>query len=485
MVNESSSIRVPQRSAGLEIPVFAIPRPGDLGAGDTGCVHQVIDLAAMLGLGSLTLLPIQETVKGNDPSVPVSVFSLDPMLLDLHPKVLPDLTEEAFHKLAGDQATSQLKPNNQLPYHRVKRLKLDLLWQAFEHFWKHHHQTGSQRARDYHRFCIEHATWLPDYCLYRLLMDFEQGKERWEDWSDEYACYGDAKRFIADIAANKPAAVERQLAYYGYVQWVAYRQWQGVREHADECQLQLITDVHCAISPHCAEFFKSPESFRLESGQSAVWDGDLLEHLENRLMGLSGVFSQFRVPDFRKTTSLLEGVDDETIKKFIATAAIAAESDSSSTPIKVAWESLPAMAMQSSSLWPAPNGRLNPPMPGAQMSFSSFGGNSLRRLWSNNMLFRRRLKNQWAVNTSTYDLSTTSALMRKLLQYPARHIQISYQDLAGLENEPGVSWLARYDKGVDDLLEEPAWEDFCNEFRKILKHTGRLARSPEKISKTE
>ena len=118
------------------------------------------------------------------------------------------------------------------------------------------------------------------------------------------------------------------------------------------------------------------------------------------------------------------------------------------------------------------------------MSFSAFGGNSLRRVWSNNTLFRRRLKNQWSVNHSTYDWRTTTALMRKLLQYPARHVQLSYQDLAGLENEPGVSWLARYDKGVESLVEDPGWEHFCDEFRKILEQTGRLAIEPEKIAET-
>ncbi len=100
------------------------------------------------------------------------------------------------------------------------------------------------------------------------------------------------------------------------------------------------------------------------------------------------------------------------------------------------------------------------------------------------MLFRRRLKNQWSVNASTYDLRTTLALIRKLLQYPACHVQTSYQDLAVLENEPGVPWLARYGKGVDDLLQDPDWEMFCDECRKILEQTGRLARSPEKISET-
>ena len=68
-----------------------MPHEGDLGTGDTGCVHQLIDLSDMLGPGSLTLLPFQETMKGNYPSVPIRVYGLDPILLELHPGVLPDL----------------------------------------------------------------------------------------------------------------------------------------------------------------------------------------------------------------------------------------------------------------------------------------------------------------------------------------------------------------------------------------------------------
>ena len=49
-------------------------------------------------------------------------------------------------------------------------------------------------------------------------MDFEQGTECWEDWSDDYAFYGEAKSLLSNSNANKAEAVERQLAYYGYVQ---------------------------------------------------------------------------------------------------------------------------------------------------------------------------------------------------------------------------------------------------------------------------
>ncbi|MGY8690693.1 MAG: 4-alpha-glucanotransferase, partial [Verrucomicrobiales bacterium] len=188
MIGNSQNI-APERSAGLEVPVFAIPREGDLGCGDTQVVHELIDLAKEVGLGSLNLLPIQETVKGNDPFSPLSLFALDPILLDVSPWTLDDLQSVAYDRLTKDVSSSHGSESNALSYNKVKKLKLDLLWQAFEHFWKTHFLEGSSRARDYHRFCKREAAWLPDCSMYRMLMDFEQGRESWEDWSEDYGCY--------------------------------------------------------------------------------------------------------------------------------------------------------------------------------------------------------------------------------------------------------------------------------------------------------
>ena len=315
--------------------------------------------------------------------------------------------------------------------------------------------------------------------MYRMLMDFEQGRESWEDWSEDYGCYDDAKKFIAGIGAKKPESVERQLAFYAYVQWIADHQWRRVRTHAERVSVQLITDLHCAVSPHCSEFFREPKNFRMEmkdGRQSAVCETDLLGHLEARLRRLSPFFDQFRIADFRRTIAHVD--EDEKLRAFISRLP-GPHSDQASMTVKVAWESLPSLSMQSAQLWPAPNGQLSPPAGSAQMSFSSFGADSLRRLWSHDKLFRRRLKNQWAVNPNAYDLKTTLALLRKLFQYPARHVQISYLDLAGLENEPSATWLARYDKGPRAIMGGPDWPTFRDEFRKILQQTSRLPRPLE------
>ena len=478
-MSASSTTATNTRSAGLEVPVFAIPRPGDLGCGDTQVVHELIDLAHEVGLQSLTLLPIQETVKGNDPASPVSVFALDPILLDVSPWTLADLESETYDRIVGKNRPSENQDS--LAYNQVKKLKLDLLWQAFESFWDKHFLKGTRRARAYHRFCKAQEHWLPDYCMYRMLMDFEQGRESWEDWSEDYGCYADARQFVAAISAKKPEAVERQLSFYAYVQWIADSQWQDVRAHAARLKIRLITDLHCAIPPHCAEFFRDPKDYRMELSdgrQTAVPESDLLGHIESRLRRLKPIFDEFRIPDFRTTVRNLE--HDSQLQTFIHNLPNPHTVDHGETPIKVAWESLPSLAMQSAQLWPAPNGQLSPPGANAQMSFTSFGANSLRRLWAHDKGFRRKLKNQWAVNPKQYDLKTTLALLRKLFQYPATFVQISYLDLAGLENDPGASWLARYAKGPREIMDDPEWDTFRSEFRKMLQQTSRLPESSEK-----
>ena len=475
------------RSAGLEVPVFAIPRDGDLGCGDTQVVHELIDLAHAVGLQSLTVLPIQETVKGNDPASPISVYALDPILLDVSPWTLDDLQPATYDEVTQTSATKSGATNvHGLAYNRVKKVKLDLLWQAFEHFWEAHFLKGSIRARDYHRFCHRERKWLPDYCMYRMLMDFEQGHESWENWSKDYGRYEEARQFVAAISAKKPEALERQLAFYAYVQWIADIQWRDVRAHAERLDIRLITDLHCGISPHCAEFFREPGGFRLETSegrQTAVYEGNLLGHLEHRLRRLSSIFDEFRIPDFRQTIRQVN--QDEGLKTFIDRLPNPHVSETTASTIRIAWESLPSLSMESSQLWPAPNGELKPPGANAQMSFSSFGANSLRRLWANDKTFRRRLKNQWAVNPKSYDLKTTLALLHKLFQYPAKHVQISYLDLAGLENDPESNWLARYQKSPREIMEDPDWGSFREEFRKILQQTSRLDDSPEKPTESE
>ncbi len=464
------------RTAGLEVPVFAIPRDGDLGCGDTRVVHELIDLAAELRLHHLTILPIQETVRDNDPASAISIYALDPILLDVDPAAVEDASPEAYQRIA---ATSEA--SGALAYGRVKKAKLDLLWQAFEQFWEKHFLQGTSRARAYHRFCRSEQNWLPDYALFRLLMDFEQGSEAWQDWNDEYARYGAAKRFLVGLATKKPEAVERQLAFYAYVQWIADDQWRRVRTHAERMGVRLITDLHCAISPDSADFFRSPSHYRMEmikGRRTATCRTKLLGHLEARLRRQASFFDQFRIADFRQSSAHAEKTEED-LRAFLDRLPDP-DGDSAAMHFKVDWQSPPSLPMRSAQLWPAPNGHLLPPEARPLMSFSSFGTDSLRRLWTNDPRFRSRLKNQWAVNPERYDARTTLSLLRKLFQHPAPDVQISYMDLAGLENNPSDGWLTRYPKGPHDLRQSAEWEDFRTEFHKILEQTSRTLEPSEK-----
>lgn len=467
------------RSASLEVPVFAIPRNGDLGCGDTQAVHDLLELAGELRLQCLTLLPIQETVRDNDPSSSISLYALDPILLDVSPQALVDLPPADYERLTAEFPEPG-QDDGVLDYSRVKKIKLDLLWEAFGHFWENQYLQGTPRAGEYHRFCRHERAWLPDYSMYRMLMDFEEGRASWEEWSEDYNLYEDAKQFVARIAANKPEAVERQLAFYAYVQWMAEVQWQSVHLHAERLGIRLTTDVHCAISPYCSECFRAPDRFHLQTShgqKTAICREGFLKHLESRLRRFSSIFDQFRILDFRHTLAHVN--EDENLRAFV-TRLPNLEREAPSMTAKVQWEGLPSLVMRAEHLWPAPNGQLTAPAADAQMSFSSFGAQSLRRLWSRDARFRSRLKNHWSVDPKIYDAKATLSLLRRLFQHPAPDVQIAYVDLAGLENNPGAPWLARYSKGPRHLMEGPDWDQFREKFRKMLRETSREAEPVEK-----
>ncbi len=71
-------------------------------------------------------------------------------------------------------------------------------------------------------------SWLNDYCLFRLLMDREDGSQVWQQWPKEYQDRDSALAMIVEEAKTRPEEIDRELRYYAYVQWIAFEQWKEV-----------------------------------------------------------------------------------------------------------------------------------------------------------------------------------------------------------------------------------------------------------------
>lgn len=255
-----------RRVAGVLVPVFALRSEDDLGIGDTASLRQFVDWAADHGFGLVQILPVNETGGDNSPYNAISSMALDPASLHLAPGSPEELTAADYDgALSGvDMAALRQGP---VSYSVVKPLKADLLRRAFARFEAEHLGQGTARAKAFGAWVEQNAGWLPDYALFRVLMDRHGGSECWDRWPTEVQTAAQARAFLTTQPSEHRRAFARQERFYEYVQFVAYRQWEEVKRHAGTRGVALMGDIPFGISYYSADVFSRPEDFRL------VWGG--------------------------------------------------------------------------------------------------------------------------------------------------------------------------------------------------------------------
>jgi 4-alpha-glucanotransferase len=240
-------------------PVPSLRRKWDFGIGDTESLRQLVDWAAEMRVGILQLLPINETGGDHSPYNAISSVALEPSLI-----YLDGLEELSREDMDGARAAipEAIIKGDLVDYPAVKLFKRGMLETAFGRFWEAPHE--GRRWEAYQEFCREEADWLDDYCQFRWCMDREGGSEEWSVWSMNYNRPETARSWIADRLRKAPARTERELAFFGWVQFVAFEQWREVRAYAEERDVLLMGDVPIGISYCSHDVFFEPQWFDLE-----------------------------------------------------------------------------------------------------------------------------------------------------------------------------------------------------------------------------
>src|SRR5271163_62289 len=118
---------IPERSAGLLIPLFSLRSAGDLGRGDIGGLTAAGELAQTMGQRLILLLPIDETPPGEaSPYSAMSVLAIDPLYISTQGLrgVSPAAIDAARKELEGI-------PRDLLRLRTVKEGLLDLAFRDF------------------------------------------------------------------------------------------------------------------------------------------------------------------------------------------------------------------------------------------------------------------------------------------------------------------------------------------------------------------
>ena len=238
------------KTCGLLIPAFATRRKGDLGIGDTLAMREWIDWAADHHVGFLQLLPINENGTDESPYSGISSIALDPIYLAFEPEEIPCLAREEI-----DAARNSLGPaikSNLVDYTSVRCAKSQLLEISYARFTADPKIADTKEFSDFQK---THSAWLPDYCLFKILIEINGKDTTWDQWPMETSCPDSARKHVAALRKNEPSHIDSRLAFFAYVQWLCFRQWGAVRAYADECGVKLMGDLPIGVSFHSADVF--------------------------------------------------------------------------------------------------------------------------------------------------------------------------------------------------------------------------------------
>ena len=252
-----------KKLAGVLVPVFAIRTDSDLGVGDAEGVRQMIDWCAAHGLSVLQILPINETSGDNSPYNAISSQALDPTTIAVSPRHISDLSAAKFDSIARPDLLAELR-QGAVNYRRVKALKRELLWAAFESFLAKEHSKKTSRAKRFRLFVEQNSDWLQDYALFRVLMEEHDDSPSWEHWPTEHRNPQAARQWLESLPSEGREKRNEKLLFFCYVQWIAFAQWVGLKEYGRRKQVYLMGDIPFGVGRASADVWADRTIFDLD-----------------------------------------------------------------------------------------------------------------------------------------------------------------------------------------------------------------------------
>ena len=249
-----------RKIAGILVPLFALRRENDLGIGDLAALRQFIDWAAEVGFRLVQLLPINEIGGDNSPYNAISAMAIEPTTLHFSPGSPADLPQEDFDAILAHANLAKLQGPS-VNYRRVKKLKRELLEKAFANFSE---RASSERKSTFQNFCGHQSGWLPDYALFRVLMEQNGESEAWDQWAPEHQSLEKARHWLRELTPEQQSIIERRQDFFRYVQWIASEQWRGIKHYAEQRDVALMGDIPFGVSYYSADVFARRNEFALD-----------------------------------------------------------------------------------------------------------------------------------------------------------------------------------------------------------------------------
>jgi 4-alpha-glucanotransferase len=236
-----------ERASGIILHPTSLPGP--YGIGDLGPqAHRWLEFLANSGCKLWQILPLGPTGYGDSPYQCFSAFAGNPYL------VSPEALAQDGLLSADDLEDLPDFPQTQVDFGQVIPWKLSLLDKAFSRFEK---TAAPDLNRAYQLFLEKQKDWLDDFALFMALKEAHNGAA-WTYWEPPLReRHPDA---LSQARRNLEEAIRRQL----FRQFVFFKQWEDLHEHANRLGIQIIGDIPIFIAHDSSDVWSHPNLFFLD-----------------------------------------------------------------------------------------------------------------------------------------------------------------------------------------------------------------------------
>ncbi len=235
------------RSAGILLHPTSLPGP--YGVGDLGpAAYQWVDALVRAGQKWWQVLPLGPTGFGDSPYQCFSALAGNPYL------VSPEfLMRDGL--LAASEIDETHFPEQRVDFGPVIQFKVRLLKQVWTNFQA---GRGAPLRPEFEAFTARCSGWLDDYALFMALKDAHGGAS-WLEWP------ADLRRRDPNRLALARRDLGDAIGRHQFAQFLFFRQWKALKDHANSRGIRLIGDVPIFVSSDSADVWANPELFHLDA----------------------------------------------------------------------------------------------------------------------------------------------------------------------------------------------------------------------------
>lgn len=227
--------------------------PGEFGIGDLGKhAFAFVNFLVRTKQTYWQILPLGPTGYGDSPYQCFSAFAGNTLLISpqglvddgfLTPEQIADKPDVSSHKIEFGQ---------------IYDWKNRVLPKAFDGL---HQITSVDLRGKFETFMQDNESWLDDYALYRAIKG-SQDQKAWYEWDEPL------KLRDADALTETAEQLYSEILAEKFYQFLFFRQWQAVKDYANQNGVLIVGDVPIFIALDSADVWRNQNLFKLNSDGS-------------------------------------------------------------------------------------------------------------------------------------------------------------------------------------------------------------------------